>query len=326
MHIPRQAIQRLHDLAKQLEASHYTLQTLRFCTPDSQLFDQIVDLDASLLYTIGSLTLEMAQLQLPHLLGEHNISFNIDITDEEPIEAHVDFLFEIIRQQPQKCFNFTYVVNNPGASPYFPSSHYLCDGFSLGLQPTNLSADCQTIDEWLLAMKQCWHEILQLFSSEQDFIGIDSSIAPLWQDVGNLIHFLQRIGHPFSSSVLSPLFIQLTQFIQNENPKKAGLCGLMLPCLEDFDLAEQYNLGQFTIERNLFLSLHSGLGIDTYPIGVDEDKGVILSILKLLRALSHKHQKPLSARFISDGKAKIGEKTELNNRYLHDVVIRPLIE
>ena len=47
-------------------------------------------------------------------------------------------------------------------------------------------------------------------------------------------------------------------------------------------------------------------------------------ILRLLQGLSRKYGKPLSARFISDGEAKIGEKTDLKNQYLKDVVVRPL--
>ena len=98
----------------------------------------------------------------------------------------------------------------------------------------------------------------------------------------------------------------------------------MFPCLEDFELASEYEKGNFPIERNIFLSLHSGLGIDTYPIGIDESKDRVLEILSLLQGLSNKYKKPLSARFVSDGKARIGEKTDFKNQYLKDVVIRRL--
>ena len=118
--------------------------------------------------------------------------------------------------------------------------------------------------------------------------------------------------------------MKITDFIKKENPKPLGLCGLMVPCLEDFELAEEYAKGNFTIERNLFLSLNSGLGIDTYPIGTDEDIEKVTQILKLVQALSNKYQKPLSVRFVSDGKAKIGEKTDFKNKYLQDVIIRKL--
>jgi hypothetical protein len=66
------------------------------------------------------------------------------------------------------------------------------------------------------------------------------------------------------------------------------------------------------------------LGIDTYPIGVDESPDRVFEILCLLHGLSQKYNKPLSARFISDGTAKIGEQTDLKNKYLKDVVVRPL--
>ena len=103
-----------------------------------------------------------------------------------------------------------------------------------------------------------------------------------------------------------------------------GLCGLMLPCLEDFELATEYEAGHFSIERNLFLALHSGLGIDTYPIGIDEKPERILAVLNLLQKLAAKYNKPLSARMVSDGQAKIGEKSNFKNQYLKDVIIRPL--
>ena len=62
----------------------------------------------------------------------------------------------------------------------------------------------------------------------------------------------------------------------------------MLPCLEDFELADEYEKGNFSIERNIFLSLQSGLGIDTYPIGINESPERILNILKIVQSLSNK--------------------------------------
>lgn len=94
--------------------------------------------------------------------------------------------------------------------------------------------------------------------------------------------------------------------------------------VEDIELAKEYEKGNFSIERNVYLSLHSGLGIDTYPIGIDEDQMKVTGILTLVQGLSNKYKKPLSVRFVSDGKAKIGEKTDFNNQYLKDVTVRPL--
>lgn len=118
--------------------------------------------------------------------------------------------------------------------------------------------------------------------------------------------------------------MKITKFIKEENPHPVGLNGLMFPCLEDFELAEEYEKGEFTVERNVYLSLHSGLGIDTYPIAFDEKIERVVEILRLVQGFSNKYNKPLSARFVSDGKAKVGEKTDFQNQYLKDVVIRSL--
>ena len=94
--------------------------------------------------------------------------------------------------------------------------------------------------------------------------------------------------------------------------------------IEDFELADEYEKGNFSIERNIYVSLHSGLGIDTYPIGVNESPDRVIEILKLLQALSNKYKKPLSCRFVSDGVAEIGEMTNFKNEYLKDVTVRQL--
>lgn len=167
-------------------------------------------------------------------------------------------------------------------------------------------------------------EINELFHYDADFLGIDSSIAPLNTPEASFVGFINRLGLNFNDSIVSDFYLKISNFIKTKNPKPTGLCGLMFPCLEDIELAHEYEKGNFTIERNIFLSLHSGLGIDTYPIGVDENPEKVLNILKLLQGLSKKYNKPLSARFVCDGKSKIGQKTDFNNQYLCNVILRPL--
>lgn len=319
-----EVIDRLSKIAASLVQHGYQVQTQRVCTTSIDSAQLMHSLDDSLICSIGSITLDEFNRHRKLLLGETNISFNIDLTHIKPSIHHVDLLYDICRNKPEKCFNFTYVFNNAFSSPYFPAANYQENGFSLGLQPTNLSAGCQSLQQWLMKMKECWLELDHLFGSDDDFLGIDSSIAPLLSGGSSLIDFIKRLGFSFNEAVLSDMFIKMTHFIKSENPRSVGLCGLMLPCLEDFDLADEYSKGSFTVERNIFLSLHSGLGIDTYPIGVDESKDSILQVLRLLRGLSIKYNKPLSARFISDGQSTVGDTTNLNNPYLKDVKIRPL--
>jgi uncharacterized protein (UPF0210 family) len=180
------------------------------------------------------------------------------------------------------------------------------------------------MDDWFERMRQAWNFLLELVGTEPDFLGIDSSVAPLGYGDGSLVAFVRRLHGSFRRSVLTDFYLRLTHFVKTANPRPIGLCGLMLPCLEDFPLAEEYQNGNFDLPTNLFLSLHSGLGVDTYPLGINENPQAVLDTLRLVRGLSLKHNKPLSVRFVSDGQALIGDHTHFNNNYLKDVVVRPL--
>jgi hypothetical protein len=281
--------------------------------------------DPALMLSIGVVPFSQVAELLPSFYRTGNTSFNTDLTDESIDNSYADILFQIIRNKPEKTFNFTYVFNNAPSSPYFPSATYERDGFSIGLQPTDLAAECDSLDQWLQRMKDVWHEITDLFADDQAFLGIDSSIAPLFEGDSSLLYHINKWNGGFSQAVLSDMFLTITKFIKQENPRPVGLCGLMVPCLEDFELAREYEQGHFSLERNIFLSLHSGLGVDTYPIGVDEKPEVVVNTLRLVQDLSQKYGKALSVRFVSDGRAKIGDMTDFQNQYLKDVVVRALV-
>jgi hypothetical protein len=317
-------LKQLEGITTRLEANDYTIQTKRICSKDSSIAAiRSVFIDPSLYLSVGTLDRETARNQFNDFIHTDNVAFNLDLSNGV-VPKDSDFLFNIIKSQPSKTFSFTYTFNNSPSSPYFPSATYQKNGFSIGLQPTDLSMDCNSLDEWFQIMKSVWDEIFELFYGYSSFLGIDSSIAPLFTGKSSLIHFVRRIQNSFSHSLTTDLYIQISNFIKQNNPKPIGLCGIMLPCLEDFALATEYEAGDFSIERNVYLSLHCGLGIDTYPVGVNESSQKIYEILCLLQGLSHRYHKPLSARFVSDGIAKIGEKTDLKNPYLKDVIVNPL--
>jgi uncharacterized protein (UPF0210 family) len=303
----------------------YEVQTTRLLVKNTSIIRLEKSTSPDLRLSVGRLDYEQARSSMNEFLNSNRTSFNTDLTNVEIDEKYINILLEIIRRQASKTFNFAYTFNNSLSSPFFPSATYERNGFSIGLQSTNLSHRSENLAQWFSNMKSSWEEINGIFKDDIEFIGIDSSIAPLYNDTSSLINLIKRLGLTFNQSVLSDIYTQMTQYIKSYNPKPVGLCGLMLPCLEDFELADEYTAGNFDIKTNLFLSLHSGLGIDTFPIGIDEKPEDIMSILKLTKALSLKYAKPLSVRFVSDGKAKIGDKTDFQNNYLKDVVIRPLI-
>jgi len=320
-----ETVERLYEISDQLVRKGYEIQTKRICSSKigiSELSERVSD--DSILLSVGSLGHEKAASQLGDFYSNNNAFFNLDLTNISIQAEHVDILFKMIRQKPEKTFNFAYVFNNPPSSPYFPSATYAEEGFSIGLQPTNLSAYCDSLERWLFKIREVWKDIHRMFGKGEHFLGIDASIAPLFKGESSLIHFLRKIGYEFRDSVMTDIYLKITDCVEHQNPMPIGLCGLMLPCLEDFGLAEEYEKGNFSLERNIFLSLHSGLGVDTYPVGINEEPQKLLDILRLVQGLSNKYKKPLSIRFVSDGKAKIGDKTNLQNQYLKDVVVREL--
>jgi hypothetical protein len=315
----------LERLSLALSSRGFIVQTQRMCSPDIQaVFRLDRRTDTPILFSIGCLGLDTAQAILPQLLAAKHVDFNVDLTNEDVGAAHMALLTNIIQKNAAKTFSFTYTFNNAPSTPYFPSANYERNGFAIGLQATDLSERCTTIEEWFVKMKATWLEIEAIFSSEEGYLGIDTSIAPLFAGRSSFLNFIKRIGLDFSRSVTTDLFIRIARFIKEEGPKKVGLCGLMFACLEDFELAAEYEQGNFPIERNAFLALHSGLGIDSYPLGIDETPQRVVEVLKLIQGLSNKYKKPLSARFVSDGKANIGQRTDFGNPYLKDVIIRPL--
>lgn len=314
----------LDEAALRLMECGYEVQSRRVCfkKADIRVLDSW-ERDERVYISAGTLDAVRAEEQIRHFLKTPNIAFNLDLTSGISA-ADVDLLLHIVRKAPDKTFHFAYTFNNKPSSPFFPSATFGEPGFAVGLQETNLADGCATLEAWTAKMRSVWEEICRVFDGYPAFLGIDSSVAPLSNGRSSLVHFVKRIYGPFPRVVTTDLFVSLAQFLVEANPKPVGLCGIMLPCLEDFELADEYEAGQFSIERNLFLALHSGLGIDAYPMGTDEDPERVLEVLRLVRGLSVKYGKPLSVRFISDGKARIGDVTNFQNPYLKDVKVRPV--
>jgi uncharacterized protein len=316
---------RLHELANRLTDSGCEIQTLRICCPgtDPRDLDAAV-CDPDVLLSVGTVSAEDLPALLPAVYATERVSFNLDLSTAAIGPEHARLLFDMMAGKPGTTFRFAFVFNHVASSPFFPSARYERDGFSVGMQATDLAAGCGTLDEWFLRMETLWEHVCAVFEDEPDFLGLDSSIAPLYEGESSLIHFVRRLGYPLHEAMTSDLFLRMTAFVKARNPRPAGLCGLMLPCLEDFELAREYDRGGFSLERNLFASLMSGLGIDTYPIAMDERPERVVQVLRLVQGLSAKYKKPLSVRFVSDGMACIGERTDFRNQYLKDVTLRSL--
>jgi hypothetical protein len=317
---------KLEALEGQALTGGYSVQTLRVCAPgvDVETLEHRYSnpkTGTPLLLSLGALSLEEAKAQAPAFLKSPRVFFHLPVQDR-CTPALVDWLLSLFRDNALKSFHFAFTFENVGSSPFFPSSHYVQEGFSVGLQSTNWAEGCAGPEAWLAKQKEHWYRVMDLFGASPDFLGLDSSVAPLGQGSASLLYWIEQWYGSWDRAILTDFFMNLTRYIKEENPQPIGLCGLMLPCLEDFHLADAYEQGEFSLERNLFLSLHSGLGIDTYPLGLDEDPERILGVLELTRRLAQRYSKPLSIRFISDGKSKIGQRSQFDNIYLKEVVLR----
>jgi hypothetical protein len=315
----------LNSISETLQQHNFTIQTKRICLPryHPDLDDALLR-EHNIMVGFGSHSRREFSQILPQFLSAHQRRLTLDLTNGEITSEDIEPLFTMMKHKPEATFGFAFGYNLPVSTPFFPSASFGQRGFSVGLQATDLSAECQTLDEWFVSMKATWDELDTLLRPFNEYIGIDSSIAPLYAGEGSLVHFVRRLGYTFSHSATTDVYSRMTSFIKTHNPRPVGLCGLMFPCLEDFLLADEYEQGHFPIERNLFLSLHCGLGIDTYPIGIDESPERVLEIARLVQQLSNRFKKPLSIRFVSDGKAAIGQRSHFANPILRDVVIRPL--
>jgi uncharacterized protein len=329
-------MQRLAQLYEAVRNAGYEVQTLRLCSPHllahklPTFAEQTADAPM-LLYSWGTLSPDAPDFEARKaqwLDNTNPLFFNIDLDSQAvPSKKHIDFLLQTLHTQPQKLFHFAYTAAAfDNRSPFFPSSHSTKHGFSIGLQSTNLAQDCPDLPTWLDKKREIWHELNALLQPQPDYLGIDSSVAPLYEGASSLFEHIRR-WYPNRSLyqlATSPIFTQISRYIKTENPAPIGLCGIMMPCLEDFELAKYYQQNEFNTERNLYLSLHSGLGIDTFPFGIDQDPARLLDVLQLLHTFAHRYKKPLSIRWISDGHSRIGDLSQFHNQFLRDAVIQAI--
>jgi len=184
--------ERVDEISARLEARGYIVQTKRICLKGFAVKEINKAFNHSAFYlSAGTLGRESVHHQFHDFLDSDHVAFNLDLSSGVH-RTDTDILFNIIQNRPAKTFNFSYTFFNAPSSPYFPSAAHGCNGFSIGLQPTDLSENCSTIDEWLEKVKDAWHEVFDIFQWDADFLGIDSSIAPLFAGKSSFIHFIKR--------------------------------------------------------------------------------------------------------------------------------------
>jgi len=98
----------------------------------------------------------------------------------------------------------------------------------------------------------------------------------------------------------------------------------MLPVLEDSVLAERWGEGTLTLDSLLAYSAVCGTGLDTIPLPGDITEPQLARIIGDMASLAVKLRKPLSARLQPVAGKKAGERSEFEDPFLVNTIIRPL--
>ena len=142
-----EATARLDKLENKLVNAGFMVQTKRVSSTLGSL-DSLLDLSTKGVgyVSVGDISLTEAKDLLPTFYSNNALTFNLELANEEIGLEHVSLLQDIIENNASRTFSFTYTFNNAASSPYFPSARYEKDGFAVGIQPTDLSAGCSSID------------------------------------------------------------------------------------------------------------------------------------------------------------------------------------
>ena len=173
-------------------------------------------------------------------------------------------------------------------------------------------------------MEQEFAEIKKLIPKKltKAFLGFDTSMAPFPKSETSIANAIEIIlGKPFGSSGTLSICRLLTKIMQENNIKKCGLCGLMLPVVEDNVLAVRGIEKQYTLKELLLYSCVCATGLDTVPISGEISAEDLANCYHDLAALALKLQKPLSARFFIEPNKSPGETVKYDWEFASESLV-----
>jgi len=222
--------------------------------------------------------------------------------------------------------------------PFYPGSYHVGPGkhFSVGLESADLAMhafsathDPATAEQQLTSELQQWNsaaEQIALRLAQQTcwtYEGIDPTPAPL-ADVSIGAAIEQFTGAPFGASGTLTAAALITRAVRAVKVKHVGYSGLMVPVMEDKRLAQRWAEGTYDIDSLLAYSAVCGTGLDTVPLPGEISEQQLAAIVGDMAALAVKWNKPLSARLQPVTGKKAGERTEYNDPFLTNTLIRKL--
>lgn len=235
----------------------------------------------------------------------------------------------IANKSPFECRRFAVFAGVKESTPFYPASRVFENSgkIAIGLQCANLAVeeaensnkDVTVFEDKLkVRMEEEFGVIEKLIPQniKDKFIGFDTSLAPFPQDDHSIANAIEIIlGKPFGSSGTLSVCRLLTRVIKENNIKKTGLCGLMLPIVEDNILGRRGIEGNYTWKELLLFSSVCATGLDTIPISGQTSTEDLADAYFDLATLAIKLDKPLSARFFIEPNKSAGETVKYDWDY-----------
>jgi uncharacterized protein (UPF0210 family) len=226
--------------------------------------------------------------------------------------------------------HFAALCNVKPKTPFFPASYNdQEEGFSIGTENSDLiykaCAQAKTIKNTKPVLKQVLNKEFitiqnksQLIEEQErlSFDGIDVSISTSVSPKESIAYAFEQLDiGKFGDAGTLTIAKMITEVLQQIPVKKVGFCGLMLPVLEDFGLAQRNSEGCFDITSLLMISAVCGTGLDTIPLPGDVSEKALYHLLVDIASLSQKLKKPLSARLMPIPFKSAGDMTEFSFDY-----------
>jgi len=234
-------------------------------------------------------------------------------------------------------FNFAATAMLAPYAPFYPGAYHLGEGrrFAIGTEAANVvdRVFAQTAGNAPLAAERLARELsahavaLEKLAQQVEketgweYMGIDATPAPLREvSIGAAIE--KFTGARFGSSGTMTAAAVITRAVQSVPVKRIGFCGLMLPVMEDSLLAQRWSEGTYDLDALLAYSAVCGTGLDTIPMAGDVPQQQIERILGDVATLAVKWKKPLTARLLPVKGKKVGDRTEFDDPFLVNALIR----
>jgi len=236
--------------------------------------------------------------------------------------------------------NFTATAMVKPYGPFFPGAYHLGSGkqFSMGFEGANVvrevfsrthgefGASVSELTQQLTIHAKVAEAVGQKVAAATgwSFKGVDPTPAPTPRPEMSIGTAIERYtGAPFGSSGTMTAALVITTAVKAVPVLQVGYSGLMIPVMEDSELAARWSVAAINVDNLLAYSAVCGTGLDTIPLPGDVSVEQLARIYGDVASLAWKWNKPLSARLLPFRNWKAGDRTTFVGQGLSNTTIQP---